>query len=124
MVMVDCLVNSTEKVYNTTFEVRPDNIFVENGRLLEPGLVENIAQTAAAGVGYQAKQANLPVPVGFIGAIKNLELYFLPVIGEELKTTVTLTNQIFDIRFIEGIVEIKDKVAARCEMKIFLNQSK
>ena len=48
MVMVDALVEFTELSAVTRLVVRPDNIFVQNGRLAEPGLVENIAQTAAA----------------------------------------------------------------------------
>ena len=47
-VMIDRLVSS-DKVYSVTeLEVRPDNLFVDNGRMTAAGLVENIAQTCAA----------------------------------------------------------------------------
>src|SRR4051812_15066149 len=47
-VMIDQLISSDETSTRTGFQVRADNIFVEDGFLTEPALVENIAQTAAA----------------------------------------------------------------------------
>ena len=51
-VMVDEIIDSGEKKTCSKFLIKEDNIFVENGFLKEPGLVENIAQTAAARAGY------------------------------------------------------------------------
>ena len=44
----------------------------------EPGLVENIAQTAAARAGYISHTENKPVLVGYIGAVNNLQVFSLP----------------------------------------------
>ena len=41
-VMIDGLMSSTETTTTTSFAIREDNIFVVDGVLLEPGLVENI----------------------------------------------------------------------------------
>ncbi|HMJ46203.1 MAG TPA: hypothetical protein VK498_02685, partial [Ferruginibacter sp.] len=51
-VMVDKILSSGESSTRTSFIIHEKNIFVENGKFREPGLVENIAQTAAAGAGY------------------------------------------------------------------------
>ena len=51
-VMIDKLLNFDEVNTTTCFQVRADNIFVE-GEVLNPcALVENIAQTCAARMGY------------------------------------------------------------------------
>ena len=123
-VMVDEIIYSDDTVTQTKFLVSAENIFVENGYLKEPGLVENIAQTAAARAGYMASIENKPVLVGYIGAIKNLEIFFLPPAGAQLITEVTIENQIFDVTLISGKIICNAKTAAQCEMKIFINQTK
>jgi 3-hydroxymyristoyl/3-hydroxydecanoyl-(acyl carrier protein) dehydratase len=119
-VMVDHLLTSKEKVSSSALKVREGNIFVENGHLTEPGLLENIAQTAAAGIGEQCLSQNMPVPVGYIGAIQNLEIFGLPKINDEIITEVTIKNQIFNVTAIEGKIYCARKLLAQCDMKIFI----
>ncbi len=123
-VMVDGIVESTGETTLSTFVVKADNIFVENGLLKEPGLVENIAQTAAARAGYTAVTENKPVTVGYIGAISNLEIIDFPACGDELITAITVENQIFDVSLIAGKITCKGNIIAHCNMKIFINQIK
>ena len=47
-VMIDKLINFSETTTSTSFCIKADNIFVAHDYFKEPGLVENIAQTAAA----------------------------------------------------------------------------
>jgi predicted hotdog family 3-hydroxylacyl-ACP dehydratase len=119
-VMVDEIIHSNESTTSSSFIVKADNIFVENELLKEPGLVENIAQTAAARAGYMAKQGNKPVRLGYIGAIKNLVINGLPKINEQIITEITIVNQIFDVSVISGKIICNKKVLAQCEMKIFI----
>ncbi len=77
-VMIDELIYSDERSSRTSLRVSDDNIFVVNGKLREPGLLENIAQTAAARAGHAAQLENKPVQVGYIGAVKNFEVFTCP----------------------------------------------
>ena len=77
-VMIDELLVSSELSAKTGLTIREDNIFVQDNCFQEPGLLENIAQTAAARVGYDAKATNTPVPVGYIGAINDVKIFDLP----------------------------------------------
>jgi hypothetical protein len=52
-VMIDALLFSDEKRTVSSFKIPEKNIFVKEGLFLEPGLVENIAQTAAARAGHE-----------------------------------------------------------------------
>nr|AUN35638.1 3-hydroxydecanoyl-[ACP] dehydratase [uncultured bacterium] len=119
-VMIDELVSSDENTTRTGFKVRLDNIFVEEGILKAPALVENIAQTAAARAGYITTQQNLPVLVGFIGAIKDLEIFDLPKINDNLETEIIIKTQVFDVTLISGTVSCNGRILAQCEMKIFI----
>ena len=108
----------------TSFLVSGDNLFCEGGRLTEAGLIENIAQTAAAGAGYRSVLKNEPPPPGFIGGIKNLVIHSLPVVGDVLITGVSVEHEVFDATVIAGRISVNGKPVAECEMKIFLNPNK
>ena len=123
-VMIDELSYSDGNRTGTRLQVRADNIFVEQGRLTEPGLLENIAQTAAARAGYEAKKDHTPVRIGYIGAVKNFEVLDLPAVDDVLETTVILGNQVFDVSVIKGSISCNNRVIAKCEMKIFIKNHK
>jgi len=120
MVMVDKLIYSDEKISRSVLHIREGNIFVENSTLSEAGLVENIAQTAAARIGYISMLGKKPVPLGYIGAVQHLEIISLPKINEEIKTEITIKNEIFNVTVISGEVICNEKPIAQCEMKIFI----
>jgi len=92
-VMVDEILEVSETSTRSKFLIRPENIFIEKGYFKEPGLVENIAQTAAARAGYIAHTENKPVRVGYIGAIKNLQVFFFPKTGDELITEIIIEHK-------------------------------
>jgi predicted hotdog family 3-hydroxylacyl-ACP dehydratase len=123
-VMVDRLLHADESRATSIFRVRAENIFVVNGKLLEAGLVENIAQTAAARAGHiSSVQKKIPV-IGYIGDVKNLEIAGLPKINDELETEITIEKQIFEVSFLKGRISCGKKEIARCEMKLFISQPK
>ena len=74
-VMIDNLKHCDMMKTVATFTVRADNLFCENGRLNACALMENIAQTCAARMGY-IKQYVLKenVKLGFIGSVKNMKI--------------------------------------------------
>ena len=123
-VMIDKLLYFNETITRTSFLISDKNIFVETGEFCEAGLMENIAQAAAARAGYIARLENKPVLAGYIGAVKNLEIMCLPKINDELITEIKLENQVFDIMLISGRICCKDKLVAACEMKIFVEAVK
>jgi predicted hotdog family 3-hydroxylacyl-ACP dehydratase len=120
MVMVDRLLEIVDKTTVTTFLIREDNVFCENGEFREPGLIENMAQTAATGVG--AKPGNLggKAPLGFIGGIRHLKIDDFPKVGQEITTRVTVLHEVFDATIAQGEVFLEGWLIASCELKIFL----
>lgn len=118
--MVQTLERSDNEGAATRFTVTEDNILVEAGLFKEPGLVENIAQTAAARIGYSCQQEQKPVPVGFIGAVQQLKINRLPRVGEVLETRISIKNQVFNATIVDGLIAINGDVIASCEMRIFV----
>lgn len=120
IVMIEELLEADEDYAVTGLVVKQENIFLKDGKLQEPGLVENIAQTAAAMTGYGALMNEGPVKTGFIGSVNKLKIYQLPEVGTKLNTTVRILNQVLNVSIIKGEIRSEDQMLAECEMKIFL----
>ncbi len=120
MAMVDGLLDSNENTTISTLTVEPDNIFVEDFFFTEPGLIENIAQTAALRVGYEASINNEEPPVGFIGSVKKMKFYALPKTGQTINTTLTVLMSMDKISVVKGEVRVNGTLIAEGEMNIFL----
>jgi len=103
----------------TGLKIVENSIFVKEDFLTETGIMENIAQTCAARMGYINKHLQSgKVKIGFIGSIKNLVIEELPQVGDELKTTIEVFSEIFSITLVNAKVEVIGKLIASCEMKI------
>ena len=120
IVMIDNLIEADPVSCKTSFFIRDNNIFVERKKLREPGLIENIAQSAAAHVGYLCNQQNTPVPVGYIAAIKNLDIFELPEINSEINTLLRIMNEVFNITLVSGEITWNQRIICTCEMRIFI----
>ena len=119
MVMIGKLLRAEEDKTRTSLLIRDDNLFCMDHRFREAGLIENMAQTAAAGVGYRARLENKNPPAGFIGGIKNLRISLLPSTGDEIFTEITIEHHVFDATVVTGTIHNHDELIASCEMKIF-----
>jgi len=123
-IMVDRLYECDEKYAHTGFQPTGQNIFSENGFFTEPGLIENMAQSAAAGTGYFFISKGQKVPVGFIGAIKDFKLTRLPKVNELLDTEIRVVAEVMNASVIKAWIRCNGEEIAFCEMKIFLLDSK
>ncbi|HET9053858.1 MAG TPA: 3-hydroxyacyl-ACP dehydratase [Cyclobacteriaceae bacterium] len=120
MVMIHELHEADEQHAVTTLLIEQNNTFLDSGKLAEPGLIENIAQTAAAQVGYVCAQLNKPVPIGYIAAIKDLVIHGLPELNTQIRTVVEVVNVVMDITLIRGTVHQNNQLLCECEMRIFV----
>jgi predicted hotdog family 3-hydroxylacyl-ACP dehydratase len=117
-VMVDELLAADVSGASTRYRVTADNPMVDNGEFGAGGLIENIAQTAAAGAGFVARAAGGKVSSGAIVSVSNLEIARFAAVGEELVTAVTITGRVADIIVISGTITCGQDLIARGEMKI------
>lgn len=121
-VMIDEVLQADETVLRSAFTIREDNILVDEGHLSESGLVENMAQTAAAGTGVKAQREGRSAPVGFIGALKNLKVQSLPKVGDTITTEIVFVHTVMNANIVQGKVFLENREIAQCELKIFLQQ--
>lgn len=121
-----CLVHSiyecSEESTKTGFNVEEGNFFISNGVLTEAGIVENMAQSVAAGAGYISSLRGEKPKVGFIANIKDLEIHTLPKTGTEIITTVKLKAFVMNVTLVNVSSTCNDQPVADCEMKIFIQE--
>jgi len=122
-VMVSRLLHYDEVLTKTRFDITADNLFCENGVMTASGLVENFAQTCAARIGYINKYIlHKGVNIGFIGAVKSLEVFRLPQVGETIETNIEVLSEQLGLTLAHGEICLQDgTLIAEGEMKIALS---
>ena len=119
-VLVSALLSVSENHSVTSFVFDESHVLCHNGKLTVAGLMENMAQTAAAKMGYECALQGKKIPIGFIGDVRDFSFTRLPSAGEELITEIVIVNQIFDVSIITGSVKVNGEEIARGKMKIFV----
>jgi hypothetical protein len=127
IVMVGGLKEHSIEYSISVLDIETTNVFIADGYFQVPGLIENIAQTIALRAGYEYMRdiqsqggAAIVPPVGFIGEVKNLIINFLPPVGSTIETRVDMLHTIFTASVMQGTVIHNGKIAAECEMKVFM----
>ena len=96
-----------------------DNIFVNDCKFSASGLIENMAQTCAARIGYVNKYILMKgIQLGYIGAIRNMQVNELPKVGDKIVTTVNIREEVFGMLLADATVMCGDKLLVSTEMKI------
>ena len=113
--------DETRTVSETT--IAADNIFVDDGRFSASGLIENVAQTCAARIGFVNKyiQGN-GITIGVIGAVRKLVINSLPAVGQTITTTVEIVSEVFGMTLAAAKVTCGDEELLSTEIKISVRE--
>lgn len=128
MQMVDFIVEVTATEITTEFVVRSDNIFVESSVFTETGLIENMAQTCSAVVGqvYFSDSNPFPNVIGYIGAIRNLEIIELPHVGQTVVCKAYLISKMdmgdFSMSNLECKAYCEESLLAKANINLFIKE--
>lgn len=101
----------------TILTICDTNWFHKEGVLLEAGMVEHIAQSAAAMVGLSGEGEP---HIGYIGDIKDFKQYHLPRVGETITTKVNTVMQMDNITLIEATSTVNGTIMATARLKLFI----
>ena len=120
-VLISRVLSASSGKLTSSFLIEKETVLVENGLISESGMMENIAQSAAAMVGISCLEKNTPVPLGFIGGISKVQVNELPPVGAILQTQVEILTEVFNITLIQGKCFYEEKLMMECQMKIVVN---
>ena len=117
-VMVDTVTGFSSEGITTETVVRADNLLAEAGHLSAEGVMENIAQTCAARIGFVNRYIlRQSIQVGFI----NFHIHRLPETDETITTHVRLVEEIFGMVLASATVTGERGPVAETEIKIALD---
>ncbi|MCG8312891.1 MAG: 3-hydroxylacyl-ACP dehydratase [Pseudomonadales bacterium] len=88
MVLIDSVVSYQENAIEVEKTIKPDEVFVENGRVQGWVAIEYIAQAIGAYAGIQSKLAGQPVNVGLLIGTRKFSSEFSQFsVGDQLRIT-------------------------------------
>ena len=120
MLMVDEFEATAGNMAQTALHVRADNLFMlPDGTLAETGLIEHIAQSAAALAGVQSAVDGRP-RIGLIGEVKRFECHRRPAAGDVVHTVIEFGFSFGSVTLVEGHCRIDDEEIASAQLKIFM----
>lgn len=119
-IMVDKLLFFSENKVVSGLTISKENIFSSDNIFAAPGLIEHMAQTVALHTGYRYFLMNKPAPTGYIGAIKKVEIIELPLVSQELTTSVIILHDIMGVTLVQIETTCSGKIIATSEMKTVL----
>ncbi|MDN3723331.1 ABC transporter permease [Aequorivita sp. SDUM287046] len=98
MLMVSSVLEIDDNSVTTQFHISKECIFLKEGKLSESGLIENAAQAASGVVGqsffekddFEGTGNKL---VGYISAVKKVEIFQLPNVGDIIITKANLISR-------------------------------
>jgi predicted hotdog family 3-hydroxylacyl-ACP dehydratase len=98
MLMVTSVLEIDNNSVATKFHISEDCIFLKDGKLSETGLIENAAQAASGVVGQSFfEKDDLDGTgnklVGYISAVKRVEIFQLPKVGDTIITKAKLLSR-------------------------------
>ncbi|MDR1652393.1 MAG: pseudouridylate synthase [Prevotellaceae bacterium] len=117
-VMVGKLLFCNKLITKTSFFIQKDNIFVENSYFTQSGIIENVAQTCAARLGYF--NINQPVMIGMIGSLNDFEIFALPEINSEIVTEIAVEAEVGNVILLKASVLCGANRIAAGKMKVVL----
>ena len=120
---VDKIIDFNYESYacKTSFLIKENSFFTEEGKLTEAGILENIAQTCAAQIGFVNKYIlKKEIQIGFIGAVKNLKIDTFAAVDDLLETTIEIVTEFADMKIANCKVCVDNKTITTGELKIAL----
>lgn len=108
-VFIDTIDEITDTTAGTRFTIPDTCPLVSDGILPLSGLMENAAQTCAARSGNK---------IGFIGAVKQMNVTRLPRVGETLTTRAQVIQEVLNICLMEVTTTINNEPIATTTLKI------
>ena len=123
ILMVDRLLSADDQRAETELLVRADNIFVKNGMLKAYAIIENMAQTCAAQLGYADVYVNgkKDVRIGYIGSVKRMQIEASPRVGESLRTRMEVVEDFGDLKLVTAESFVNNHRIAVAELTIALS---
>lgn len=122
-VMIDRLVSFTMERTVSETTLRAGNLFLDGETFNASGLVENIAQTCAARIGYINKYIlKKGIQLGFIAAVRDMTIHAKPYVGDTIETSIDIVAEVMGMILATGTVTCGGKTLVTTNIKIAVKE--
>ena len=103
MLLVDKVLEVDGDFAKTSFEIKPDNIFLDKNNVLKRSAqIEIMAQALAASNAFDSKQKNKPTQKGFLVMLKNITFFADAKCGDILECHINIVDFIAQTHIAQG----------------------
>lgn len=118
-VMIGTLVGFDASTVVTETTIKEDNLLADDGVFTTAGMTENIAQTCAARIGYYNKYIlRKGVQIGVIGAVRKMHVAGHPHVGDTIRTTVSVVQELLGMTLADATVTLNGHVIVTAQIKL------
>ncbi|MCQ2208667.1 MAG: hypothetical protein MJZ34_00075 [Paludibacteraceae bacterium] len=121
-VFIEKMLDVDEKKCQGELTIKEENVLVQNGCFIESGILENIAQTCAAHIGYVEIhiRKNPNIHIGMVAQIKDMEIYRYPKVGETIITDVIEQENYGEVSIYNAKITSSAELIAEGEIRVVL----
>ncbi|MEI6083890.1 MAG: hypothetical protein WCS70_06270 [Verrucomicrobiota bacterium] len=116
---VDALTECTDTTATATVCFEANHFAVTDGVVLEPALVECIAQTCAAALGYRARGQAGEARLGMLTIVSDFQIHSRPLAGQQLTITVRELRRLGPMLMVTGSVAYDGQVIATGNLTLY-----
>jgi predicted hotdog family 3-hydroxylacyl-ACP dehydratase len=117
---IDALIDCTPTTAVATAIFGAEHFAVANGAVLETALVECVAQTAAAALGWRGQVGGKTgAASGMLVAITNFRVESHPASGKALRIEISERKRIDPMLLISGIISCEGKMVASGDLMLY-----
>lgn len=120
MLLLDALTECTESTATATICFAADHFAVADGRVLEPALVECVAQTVAAGMGYRARGQTGGPRIGMLTIVSDFQILSRPHAGQTLKIETRELRRLGPMLMVAGAISCDGQLIASGNLTLYV----
>jgi predicted hotdog family 3-hydroxylacyl-ACP dehydratase len=117
-IMIDELITATPQKMETRFLIEIDNIFLDENGFREFGMIENMAQSCAAGLCFIGMQNKQKPQDGYLGSVSKLQLHQLAQLHDVIQTIVYPLQQFGNMHLLKCVTYLKGALLMEAELKL------
>jgi predicted hotdog family 3-hydroxylacyl-ACP dehydratase len=122
MIMIESLVEVESDSARATKTFSAGDYGVHKKHVLEPVLIECLAQTVAALQGHQARESGNAPALGMLAAVSNFTVHRPAATDAELEFAARIDRSIGPFRLVTGSVMQQGQLVAEGSLKFYIEQ--
>lgn len=120
MLLLETFTGCTDTTASATACFAADHFAVADGKVLEPALVECVAQTVAAAMGYRARGQAGPPRIGMLTIVSDFQIHSRPPAGQQLQIEARELRRLGPMLMVAGTITCNGQLIASGNLTLYV----